>query len=83
MRPKSEIYTPKRDDEHPHPFHMRSPPSRGSEWTGQDRIGIRISALLSTERLQTRVYNDNKDFRAIITEVYICKIYTTIKQGYI
>ena len=23
MRPKSEIYTP---DEHPHPFHMRSPP---------------------------------------------------------
>ena len=28
MRPKSEIYTPKRDDEHPHPFHMRSPPPR-------------------------------------------------------
>ena len=26
MRPKSEIYTPKRDDEHPHHFHMRSPP---------------------------------------------------------
>ena len=26
VRPKSEIYTPKRDDEHPHPFHMRSPP---------------------------------------------------------
>ena len=26
MRPKSEIYTPKRDDEHPHPFHMRSFP---------------------------------------------------------
>ena len=23
VRPKSEIYTPKRDDEHPHPFHMR------------------------------------------------------------
>ena len=23
MRPKSEIYTPKRDDEHPHHFHMR------------------------------------------------------------
>ena len=33
VRPKSEIYTPKRDDEHPHPFHMRSspppPPLRG------------------------------------------------------
>ena len=28
VRPKSEIYTRKRDDEHPHPFHMRShPPS--------------------------------------------------------
>ena len=30
MRPKSEIYTPKQDDEHPQPFYMRSPPS--SEW---------------------------------------------------
>ena len=26
MKPKAEIYTPKRDDEHPHSFHMRSPP---------------------------------------------------------
>ena len=26
VRPKSEIYTPERDDEHPQPFHMRSPP---------------------------------------------------------
>ena len=26
MRPKFEIYTPKRDHEHPHPFHMRSAP---------------------------------------------------------
>ena len=25
VRPKSEIYTPERDDEHLHPFHMRSP----------------------------------------------------------
>jgi len=30
--PKSKIYTPKRDDEHPHPFHMRStPPPRALE----------------------------------------------------
>ena len=32
VRPKSEIYTPKRDGEHPHPFHMLSPlppPPRG------------------------------------------------------
>ena len=30
MRPKSEIYTPKRDDEHPRPFHMRVfPPAPG------------------------------------------------------
>ena len=31
MRPKSEIYTPKRDDKHPHLFHMQSlpPPSPG------------------------------------------------------
>ena len=26
VRPNSEIYTPKWDDEHPHPFRMRSPP---------------------------------------------------------
>ena len=26
MRPKSEIYTPKRDEEYSHPFHMRSSP---------------------------------------------------------
>ena len=26
MRPKSQIYTPKRDDEHPRPFHMGVPP---------------------------------------------------------
>ena len=24
MRPKSEIYTPKQDDEHPHHFHIRN-----------------------------------------------------------
>ena len=26
VRPKSEIHTPKRDDEYPHPFHIGSPP---------------------------------------------------------
>ena len=30
MRPKCAIYTPTRDDEHPHPFHMRGPPSGSS-----------------------------------------------------
>ena len=29
MRPKAEIYTPKGDDEYPHPFHMRVSPR---EW---------------------------------------------------
>ena len=29
MRPKSEIYTPKQDDEHPHLFHMGSSPPKG------------------------------------------------------
>ena len=33
VRPKSEIYTRKRDDEHPHPFHMRIPPPGGmTKW---------------------------------------------------
>ena len=31
MRPKSEIYTPKRDDENPRPFHMGVPPPRGGQ----------------------------------------------------
>ena len=35
MRPKSEIYTPKRDEEHPHPFHMGSSPPRGSARSSQ------------------------------------------------
>ena len=39
--------------------------------------------IINREPTDTCVYNDNKDFRAIITDVYICKIYTTIKQGYI
>ena len=29
MRPKSAIYTPKRDDEHPRHFYMESPPPPG------------------------------------------------------
>ena len=29
VRPKSEIYTLKRDDEYPNPFQMRSPPRAG------------------------------------------------------
>ena len=44
MRPKSEIYTPKRDDEHPYPLQMRSPPPglRSNEKTrsrGQVSVG--------------------------------------------
>ena len=39
--------------------------------------------IINRAPIDTCVYNDNKDFRAIITEVYICKIYMTIKQGYI
>ena len=45
---------------------------------GQDKCFI-----INRAPTDTCVYNDNKDFRAIITEVYICKIYTTIKKGYI
>ena len=32
MRPKSEIYIPKRDEEHPLPFHMRVPPGIITCW---------------------------------------------------
>ena len=39
--------------------------------------------IINRAPTDTCVYNDNKDFRAIITDVYVCKIYTTIKQGYI
>ena len=31
-RTKSEIYTPKRDDKHPDPFHMQSPPNPWETW---------------------------------------------------
>ena len=32
-RPKFEIYTPKGDDKHPHPFHMWSPPPPVHWWS--------------------------------------------------
>ena len=45
MRPKSEIYIPKRDDEHPHPFNMWSPPTPGSRvYKGKQRNKLRKSA---------------------------------------
>ena len=47
------------------------------------RIGWDNYFIIDRAPTDTCVYNDNKDFSAIITEVYICKIYTTIKQGYI
>ena len=50
---------------------------------GQDRIGQDKCFIINRAPTDTCVYNDNKDFRAIITDVYICEIYTTIKQGYI
>ena len=34
MRPKSEICNPKRDDEHPRPFHMGAPPPRPLMYCG-------------------------------------------------
>ena len=39
VRPKSKIYTPKGDEEHPHPFHMRSyppPPKTYALMSGAD-----------------------------------------------
>ena len=58
MRPKSEIYTPKQDDEHPHPFHMGSspPPPRGSAQSSQmvlvPCLGIRGREELRAEGLK-------------------------------
>ena len=57
----------------------RPPPPLGQDRIGQDKCFI----IINRAPTDTCVYNDNEDFRAIITEVYICKIYTTIKQGYI
>ena len=45
MRPKSEIYTPKQDDEHPHPLHMLSPP-RGLPFIALRPGGVQQSFLL-------------------------------------
>ena len=44
VRPKSEIYTPKRNDEHPHPFHMRNPPPGTLTLTAKNNIE-RIKAI--------------------------------------
>ena len=42
--PKSEIYTPKRDDEHPHTFYMRSPPS-GLWWDRENYICPKVTTM--------------------------------------
>ena len=57
VRPESEIYTPKRDDEHPHPFHMRSPspgmqvciPQKWSSFLKRTRE--KLQALNITEKI--------------------------------
>ena len=38
MRPKSEIYTPKRDDEHPRLFHMAVAPHRRPPYTASSLL---------------------------------------------
>ena len=50
MRPKSQIYTPKRDDQHPHPFHMRSPLPPGSVITKTLFIEVCLADRLSDKK---------------------------------
>ena len=52
MRPKSKIYTPKRDDEHPPPFHMGVPPLGGAFHA----IETRINASLIGHPTRTQTY---------------------------
>ena len=40
MRPKSAIYTPKRDDEHPRHFYMESPPPPPGQFGQSGLISI-------------------------------------------
>ena len=50
MRPKSEIYTRKRDDEHPHPFHLRSsppPPGFLRSASGKYHFALKLSKISS------------------------------------
>ena len=60
MRPKSEIYTPKRDDEHPHPFPMRSSPLPP---------GVQVNSVLKsllhafTHTQTTPVESDDEDIK--------------------
>ena len=60
-----------KDNQIPTPF------PRPAGMTAQDSWFI-----INRAPTDTCFYNDSKDFSAIITEVYICRIYTT-RQGYI
>ena len=51
MRPNSEIYTPKRDDEHPHPFDIRTPPPRVLNSPVRLYSQAKTSSLFSHERI--------------------------------
>ena len=60
MRPKSEIYTPKRDDEHPTPFHMRSRSPEEKKYNEAFR-GVCFYAVKSCPRSRSlKVSNINK-----------------------
>ena len=48
VRPKSEIYTPERDDEHPHPFICGVPPS-GTAFAKWIIISFRSSRFLAIQ----------------------------------
>ena len=68
VRPKSEIYTPKRDDEHPQPFHMRSPsPPRGGP------VNLRVKHPISGKKEgDRRVLLQNQVVRLRNSTVTFC-----------
>ena len=47
VRPKTKIYTPERDDEHPCPFHMGVPP-------GQE---LSITVIILMDKVKDNIFN--------------------------
>ena len=63
--PKSEIYTPKRDEEHPRPFHMGFPPGvetdgelgRVKKWSWRPRSIMHLCAFVEKKRASKKIHN--------------------------
>ena len=73
VRPKSEIYTPKRDDEHPHPFHVWSSPRGSNPRTSLNISFVFLLFLKLDESLLEQHRQKNMNARRLFCSRQTCQ----------